>query len=298
MQSLSKSPFPQNTGKRAANFSDWLHEREKDLIEGGINLTADLQCGDIFHLFSLVSSGELSVSPCLPDEGVGEAEDLRSLKRRAEDNELFDADKAKKLKYKAEGELVSRREKGFPGIMISVYSTTFSTANALELFKDKETFTPEVMNDETLSQKVDNFSTNSDHMKEILEFGSNVNISSKSTESLWEAMASYAEHLVSKPSDEGLCCHLDPEIIRAICAEIQKAGDQGLSIEDVYGLVCMPGNIFWVVDGYVCICDSSSYLRKEDILQKRKKKSKKSIYAFKLQFIECFEIFLCRRKDT
>ncbi|XVF86888.1 hypothetical protein PTKIN_Ptkin18bG0077000 [Pterospermum kingtungense] len=241
LHNISKSPFPQNTGKRAANFSDWIHEREKDLMEGGINLTADLQCGDIFHLFSLVSSGELSVSPCLPDEGVGEAEDLRSLKRRAEDNELCDADKVKKFKYKAEGELVSRRAKGFPGITVSVYSTAFSTANALELFKHKETFTPKVVSDKNLSQKVDSFSTNSDHMKEMLEFGNNVTIAPKSSESLWEAMASYAEHLLSKPSDEGQCSHLDPEIIQVVSAEIQKAGDQGLSIEDVYSLVNMAG---------------------------------------------------------
>ncbi|XWS16177.1 hypothetical protein CRYUN_Cryun34aG0062600 [Craigia yunnanensis] len=183
-----------------------------DLIVGEINLTADLQCGDIFHLFSLVSSGELSVSPCLPDEGVGEAEDLRSLKRRAEDNELCNIDKAKKLKSIAE-----------------------------ELFKDEETCTSELVNDETLSLKVNSCSTNSDHMKEMLEFGSNVTIASKYSESLWEANASYAEHLLSKLSDEGQGSHFDPEIIKAVCAEIQKAGDQGLSIEDVYSLVNMPG---------------------------------------------------------
>ncbi|XVE51875.1 hypothetical protein DITRI_Ditri02bG0076100 [Diplodiscus trichospermus] len=237
LDSISKSPFPRNTGKRAANFSAWLHEGEKDLMEGGVNLTADLQCGDIFHLFSLVSSGELSVSLCLPDDGVGEAEDLRSFKRRAEDNEIFYADKAKKLKSIAEGEFVSRREKGFPGIMVSVYSTTFSTANALQLFKAEETCNPELVNDETLSQKV-NSSPNFDHMKEMLEFRSNVTIASKSN---WEAMASYAEHLFSKPSDEGQGSHFDPEIIKAVCAEIEKAGDQGLSIEDAYSLVNMPG---------------------------------------------------------
>ncbi|KAK6264270.1 hypothetical protein SCA6_019704 [Theobroma cacao] len=243
LHSISKSPFPRNTGKRAANFSAWLHQREKDLMQGGINLTEDLQCGDIFHLFSLVSSGELSVSPSLPDEGVGEAEDLRSLKCRAEDSELCDADKAKKLKSIAEGEFVSRREKGFPGIMVSVYSSTVSTANALELFNDEETCTLAFGNDETTSQKVNISSTNSDYMKEMLQLGSNVIIASKSSESPWEAMASYAEHLLSKPSDERQSSHFYPEIIKAVCAEIQKAGDQGLSIEDVYSIVNLPGEM-------------------------------------------------------
>ncbi|KAL1174076.1 hypothetical protein V6Z11_A05G454800 [Gossypium hirsutum] len=233
LHSISKSPFPCHTGKRAANFSAWIHEREKDLMEGGINLTADLQCGDIFHLFSLVFSGELSVSPCLPDEGVGEAEDLRSLKRRAEDNELCDVDKAKKLKSIAEGEFVSRREKGFPGIMVSVYSSTFPAANSLELFKDEETFNPELLNEES--------STNLDHMKEMIEFRNSVTTASKSAGSPWEAMAGYTEHLLAKPSDEGQGSHFDSEIIKVVCTEIQKAGDQGLSIEDVYSLVKMPG---------------------------------------------------------
>ncbi|KAL4366827.1 hypothetical protein GQ457_05G023790 [Hibiscus cannabinus] len=232
LHSISKSLFPCNTGKRAANFSAWIRERE-DLMEGGINLTADLQCGDIFHLFSLVFSGELSLSPCLPDEGVGEAEDLRSLKRRAEDNELCYADKAKKLKSIAEGEFVSRREKGFPGIIVSMYRTTFPTTAALELFKDEETFNSELLNDKS--------STNVDHMKEMLESSNNVTIASKSSESPWEAMASYTEHLLSNTSDEGQGGHLDPEIIKAVCTEIQKAGDQGLSIEDVNSLVKMPG---------------------------------------------------------
>ncbi|OMO71868.1 hypothetical protein COLO4_27975 [Corchorus olitorius] len=242
LHSISKSPFPRNTGKRAANFSAWLLERKNDLMEGGINLTEDLQCGDIFHLISLVSSGELSVFPCLPDEGIGEAKGLRSLKRRAEDNELCNEDKAKKLKSIAEGESVLRREKGFPGIMVSVYSTMVSTANALELFKDG-TCTLEHVNDESLSQKFSSSSTKSDYMEEMLEFGSNVTIASKSKVSPWEAMASYAKHLLSNPSYEGEGSHFDPEIIKAVHAEIQKAGDQGLGIDDVYNLINVPGGI-------------------------------------------------------
>jgi general transcription factor 3C polypeptide 1 len=71
LHGISKSKFPINTGKRAAKFTSWLHKKEKDLMERGINLAEELHCGDIFHLFALVSSGELSISPHLPDEGVG-----------------------------------------------------------------------------------------------------------------------------------------------------------------------------------------------------------------------------------
>ncbi|KAG5103420.1 hypothetical protein JHK84_048389 [Glycine max] len=123
LQSVSKSPFPFNTGKQAVKFSAWLEERGKDLTEVGANLAEDLQCGDIFHLLALVSSGELSISPFLPDNGVGEAEDLRSAKRKYDTTESSYSDKAKKSKsfFGVEGEIISRREKGFPGIIISAH---------------------------------------------------------------------------------------------------------------------------------------------------------------------------------
>ncbi|GLT49718.1 hypothetical protein SLA2020_232560 [Shorea laevis] len=238
LHSISRSSFPINTGKRASAFSAWLHDRKKDLMEVGINLTADLQCGDIFHLFSLVSSGELSLSPCLPDEGVGEAEDLRGLKRKAEDNESQDGEHAKKLKSLTEGELVSRREKGFPGIMLSVYRTTILTANTVELFKNESTWAHEFnMNNESCNL---DYSTNSECMKQMLDVGSVASIAVNSTESPWEAMAEYAEHLMLKPSD-GQGSQFDLEVFKVVSAAIQRAGDQGLSIEDFSNLVDMPG---------------------------------------------------------
>ncbi|RZB46061.1 hypothetical protein D0Y65_050195 [Glycine soja] len=140
LQSVSKSPFPFNTGKQAVKFSAWLEERGKDLTEVGANLAEDLQCGDIFHLLALVSSGELSISPFLPDNGVGEAEDLRSAKHKYDTTKSSYSDKAKKSKsfFGVEGEIISRREKGFPGIIISAHQTTISRADILNLLKDND----------------------------------------------------------------------------------------------------------------------------------------------------------------
>ncbi|PPR83036.1 hypothetical protein GOBAR_AA37679 [Gossypium barbadense] len=199
---MSKSPIPCNARKRAVNFSAWIHEG-KILMEGGSNLTADLQYGDIFHVFSLVCSGALLVFPCLPDEGVSEATKLRRLKRGSEDTELYDVDRDEKLKSIAQ-----------------------------ELFKDEETYNPELSNGESL--------TNLDQMKEMLDFRKNVSISLKSGESPQEVMASY-KHPLSHPSDEGQGSHFNLELVKAVCTEIQKVGDQGSSIEDVYSLVRMPG---------------------------------------------------------
>ncbi|PON47054.1 hypothetical protein PanWU01x14_246710 [Parasponia andersonii] len=245
MHNVSKSSFPTNSGLRASKFANWLHEREKDLTRG-IDLTADLQCGDIFHLFALVSSGQLSLSPCLPDEGVGEAEDTRSLKRKIDNYESSDGDKSKKLKslVAAEGEIISRREKGFPGIAVSIQQTAFSTADVVELFKAEDTCAGEAHNcgndiRDTISGPTS--LSDSDHVKEILNSDSNISIVENISESPWIAMAGYAASLLSIHSDLENSSPIDPEVFRAVYTAIRKAGDQGLSIDEVSQLINTPG---------------------------------------------------------
>ncbi|KAM5563788.1 hypothetical protein ABKV19_018425 [Rosa sericea] len=135
---ICKSPFPTDSGKRAAKFAHWLHKRDRDLMGRGLDLPTDIQCGELFHLFALVFSGESSISPCLPD-GVGEAEDLRSSKHKIGRNKHLDAKRLKSLV--AESEIISHREKGFPGLMVSVCRTASSKAYCENLFKDVDTLT-------------------------------------------------------------------------------------------------------------------------------------------------------------
>lgn len=246
MHNVSKSSFPTNSGARASKFASWLHEREKDLTGGGIDLTADLQCGDIFHLFALVSSGQLSLSPCLPDEGVGESEDTRSLKRKIDNNEYSDGDKAKKLKslVAAEGEIISRREKGFPGIMVSIHRTAFSMADVVDLFRAKDACAgePHIDGNDTFGTTSRPTSlSDSDHVKEIRNSDSNIYVVESSNESPWISMAGYAASLLPKHSDLEISTPIDPEVFRAVYAAIRKAGDQGLSIEEVSHVIYMPG---------------------------------------------------------
>ncbi|KAG9140998.1 hypothetical protein Leryth_012586 [Lithospermum erythrorhizon] len=138
LRSISLSPFPVNTGKRAAKFAHWLQEKEKELTEDGIELSEELQCGDLMHLCSLISLDEFSITPLLPDEGVGEAEDAKTLKRKHDDPELCSSEKSKKLRSSipGEGEIISRREKGFPGIKLWLNLASISRMDALQLFKD------------------------------------------------------------------------------------------------------------------------------------------------------------------
>ncbi|XP_034900158.1 uncharacterized protein [Populus alba] len=234
LTSVSKSPFPSNAGKRAAKLSSWLHEREKDLVEGGVDLTADLQCGDIFQLFAQVSSGELSISPCMPVEGVGEAEDLRSLKHKNKEDEFLDCDRGKKLKSLADSELFSRREKGFPGIVVSLHRAAMQTINSLDLLKDGETCSGDLrwndMLNSGLGQEISWSASCHNNGQEILNFGITIPTATWPSMAPWEAMTCYLEYLEPKPYDQN---QMNPDVFRTIYAAIKKAGDQGLSMEEI-----------------------------------------------------------------
>lgn len=245
LQSVSSSPFPADTGRRAAKFASWLHEREKDLTEEGINLSEDLQCGDIFHLFALVSVGELCLLPRLPDEGVGEADDSRTSKRKADSDEFSEANMIKKLKTSlvTEGEIVSRREKGFPGIMVSVSRATMSRTNVVDLFKDGKVCDVAFDCEENdplhvaSGKELDKSSSRADDTKEIFDFCSVAPIAQISSNSSWEAMMAYAQHLISIPPDEEQASSLSPELFKTVYTAIKKAGDQGFSMEEIFQVV-------------------------------------------------------------
>ncbi|KAL2317767.1 hypothetical protein Fmac_031643 [Flemingia macrophylla] len=246
LQGVSKSPFPCDTGKQAVKFSAWLEERKNDLTEMGANLAEDLQCGDILHLFALVSLGELSISPCLPDSGVGEAEDLRSAKRKSDATESSYSDRAKKTKslFGVEGEGISRREKGFPGIIISAHRTTISRADILNLFKDNDNngqpFDGGIHLNVGQKAQNNNYSL-PDHMLEITKSSDPIPLEENHTKSPWEAMASYALRLLSEFSNQEHAHAICAEVFRVVYAAIQKAGDQGLSMGEISQVINLPG---------------------------------------------------------
>lgn len=233
LHSISKSPFPVNTGTRAAKFSSWLLDHERDLMAGGVALTSDLQCGDILNFFSLVSSGELSISVSLPEEGVGEPGDRRGLKRRADDIEESEADSAKKLKLLGEGEINFRKEKGFPGIAVSVCRATLPTANAIELFKDDDSRTGELH----FKWRETNSGSDSDDIKELFNSTGSTVIPSSLGDSPWQAMANFTSSIMSESADEEVSLF---RVFETVSNALQKAGDQGLSIEEVHRLIDIP----------------------------------------------------------
>ncbi|KAG0482922.1 hypothetical protein HPP92_011006 [Vanilla planifolia] len=105
------SPFPNNSGKRATNFSSWLQKHQQNLIQGGVAIASDLQCGEMFHLFSLVFSGELSISPQLPNEGIGEAVELKTFESLSSVGGIGDDDVVNNSKRKNDMPSISENAK-------------------------------------------------------------------------------------------------------------------------------------------------------------------------------------------
>ncbi|GFP90591.1 hypothetical protein PHJA_001203200 [Phtheirospermum japonicum] len=240
MQSISLSKFPTDTGKKAANFVSWLREREKDLMEEGIDVPSDLQCGEIFTLCALVSSGELSIAPCLPNEGVGEAEDNRVSKRKCDDNEPGGGEISKKSKktIAGDGEMTSRREKGFPGIKLCVHREKVSRLLVIESFKDGDTYPAPLFGgkDQGILIDVNRGSSHSDVadcVREMIDSGRTTHRALDASESPWEAMTSYAEYLTSSCSYEVKSSTLHPNLFKTLYSAIQKSGDNGLSMKDI-----------------------------------------------------------------
>ncbi|OVA13387.1 B-block binding subunit of TFIIIC [Macleaya cordata] len=251
LQSVSSSPFPINTGKRASKFASWLCEREKALTEEGIHLNADLQCGEVFHLLALVSSGELFMSPCLPDEGVGEVEEKRSSKHKSYEDELFSGDQVKKatsLLMNDGGECVSRREKGFPGIKVSLIRATISRADAVELLKNEKIGTSSSRFDESdqsicCASGISDSLSLSDQLNSSNISSSTAPISGTVYGSSWKAMTSYGEYLMSSLSDEERVGPLYPELFQTVHSTIRKSGDQGLSMQEVSQFAAIEGGM-------------------------------------------------------
>lgn len=241
--------FPANTGRRISRFSRWLQEREKDLSQGEISLDSDLQCGDVVHLFFLVYSGEISIFPSLPEEGVGEAGELRNLKRgRADADDSPDSSKNKKPKCVADGEVSARREKGYPGIRVCARHEAIQRAKFLELslgdllVDSKKAIGPDHILDklDTDVNQEESVSNPESHIGETITSSSACNLTANA-ESPWDVMACYAEKVMLTPSDTEHPSSLHPEVIKAVCSAIQRAGDQGLCMEEVSQIANNPG---------------------------------------------------------
>ncbi|GKD62679.1 hypothetical protein Tco_1300188 [Tanacetum coccineum] len=192
-------------------MAQWLHEKEYDLLDMGVNPSPDLQCGDILQLSVLMCSGEISVLPCLPDESVGEIDD--SKKRKSDDSEMHNVETAKNPTL-FDREIFSRKEKGFPGIQLSLSCNLVSKVDAIALSRDERSNLPSPAK-----------------MGRILK-------SNGATESTWEAMTCYANHLASHVQETS---PFNPDLFKTVYSAIQKAGDQGLHMKGISQIIDVQG---------------------------------------------------------
>lgn len=252
IHNISKSMFPAHTGRRISQFSTWIRGREEDLNEGEVVLESELQCGDVVQLFGLVSSGELSISPRLPEEGVGEAEDWRNLKRGANDTEFHHNNEMnKKIKSVQDSDpSAARREKGFPGIQISVHRETFLRARAVELMKNsavESTSQSEFIKDTastadtTAVDQAQSVTIPFDYMKELLNSSDKIHTINTVTGTNWDSISCYAENMMPMSYDDNMKNFFRPEVFKSVFGAIQRAGDQGLTVEQVSEISGIPG---------------------------------------------------------
>ncbi|KAL3824487.1 hypothetical protein ACJIZ3_020516 [Penstemon smallii] len=243
LQNISPPEFPKGTGERSAMFASWVHEREKNLMEEGVEVPSDLQFGETFTLCALLTSGELSITPSLPEEGVGEAEDNRTSKRKYDCREPDGGGTYKKFKtsFAGESEISSRRPKGFPGIKICLHRETMSRILAINSFVDGDihpTVNFGVKNRRNTSSGLNvgcdsSHTVVAEHVREILDSEGSIHPVLNMSGSPWEAMTRYAEYLVSSCSYEVKSSFLHPSLMKTLYSAIHKSGDRGLSMKEI-----------------------------------------------------------------
>lgn len=218
----SSSPFPVDSGKRAANFLAWFLEQNKDL-EDEIDLCIDIYCGELYQICALLSSEDLFISPSLPEEGTGEADESKSSRLDTNDEGVrYPTEDNKSTSLgKLDSDFTCRREKGFPGIKVISQRTSISKGDAFSCLSDNRIDRWSNTNTEVMSCAYSSSSQNNfcNHAPPYVE------------------MTVYAELFVSSIANRVKSFTLSPETFRSVYSIIDQAGEQGLNIKEVSNVI-------------------------------------------------------------
>jgi general transcription factor 3C polypeptide 1 len=236
------------TGKRAHKLSTWLNLQDETLMSEGVSLFSDPQCGDAIHLLSLVFSGELNITPCVPEEGVGELDEpemskkpsvcctkqpdnINNCKRKSDEADMEDGcERAKKVK-KVDARFLTRKVKGFPGVRVKVIREVAPLDYHAMCGMSEE----RLGSSATLSCDTENQN----------ELCSSV-IMTTTGESCWDDMKAYFSAISAT--------NISSDVFGPVLSIIHQAGERGVSMEEISDTLGPHGTaVFCFISLVVCV---------------------------------------------